>query len=114
MRTLSLIAGLGVLLAGCASAGPDAGLGRAPGSAAERGLHFAQRACAGCHALDAGQSPNGGAPTFAILQIRFTPIALERRLAEISAHGHYEMPPVFISRDEAKDIAAYIGSIGGR
>lgn len=114
MRTLLIIAGLGALLAGCASVGSDGGVAKAPGSAPERGLRFAQRACAGCHALDSGESPRGGAPAFAALRLRYTPIALERRLGEISAHGHYEMPPVFISQDEAKDVAAYIGSLGAR
>lgn len=114
MRTALMILGLGAVLAGCASLGSDAGPARMRDSAAERGQHFAQRACAGCHALDAGESPRGGAPAFATLRLRYTPIALERRLSEISAHGHYEMPPVFITQDEAKDVAAYIGSLGGR
>lgn len=112
MRHALLIAGLGALLAGCASTGSSGGPALGPDPAAERGLHFAQRACAGCHALGGGESPRGGAPAFAALNLRFTPISLERRLAAISAHGHVEMPPVFISRDEAKDIAAYIGSLG--
>jgi mono/diheme cytochrome c family protein len=114
MRASLLILGLGVLLAGCASFGAGPGPAHVRDAAAERGLHFAQRACAGCHSLDAGESPRGGAPAFATLRLRYTPIALERRLGEISAHGHYEMPPVFITQDESKDVAAYIGSLGAR
>lgn len=113
MQKPLLVASLAALLAGCASTPPSGPVARRPDPAAERGQRFAQRACAGCHALSATESPRGGAaPSFAKIRLRFTPIALERRLAEISGHGHYEMPPVFISKDEAKDLAAYIESLG--
>jgi mono/diheme cytochrome c family protein len=96
--------------AGCASLG-----GRAPAGGVERGQQFAQRACAGCHAIGAsGESPRGGAPAFGALRLRYTGPQLERTLAAISGHGHYEMPPIFISADEARDLADYIEGLGGR
>lgn len=112
MRRTLLIIGLSALATACATGG---GPGRAPGSAAERGQQFAYRACAGCHAVgQEAESRSANAPRFRDLRIRFTAPSLERRLAEISRQGHYEMPPVFISQDEAVDIAAYIESLGER
>ncbi|WP_374470033.1 cytochrome c [Phenylobacterium sp.] len=111
MRRTLLIAALSALVAACAT---GSGPGRAPASAAERGAQFAWRACNGCHAVGPeGGARNGAAPAFRDLRLRFTSLQLERRLAEISRNGHYEMPPVFISREEAADIAAYVESLGG-
>jgi mono/diheme cytochrome c family protein len=108
VRTL-LIVGLSALSAACATGSA----GGAKDVMAERGERFAWRACAGCHAVAAdGESRNSGAPTFRRLGLRYTPLQLERRLAEISRDGHYEMPPVFISREEAAEIAAYINGLG--
>ncbi|HEY2357908.1 MAG TPA: hypothetical protein VGH86_10690 [Phenylobacterium sp.] len=41
-----------------------------------------------------GESPNGVAPSFAVVRLRFDARSLERRLETISRKGHVEMPPV--------------------
>lgn len=113
MRRLFTIIGLSATVAACVSTG-----GEAPGAtnpAAERGQRFAQRACAGCHAVEpSGESRNPTAPNFASLRMRYTSPQLERRFAAISEHGHYEMPPIYILPDEGRDLAAYIESLGPR
>ena len=110
MRRTLLILGLAAATAACATGGT----GWAPATAADRGEQFAWRACAGCHAVGPdGDSRNSNAPRFRELATRYNALQLERRMAEISRDGHYEMPPVFISADEARDIAAYIQKLGG-
>lgn len=105
---------LAALAAGCASGGRPGPAAPAP-TQADRGERFAWRACAGCHAVGAtGESRNGGAPPFRDLAIRYNAVSLERRLAEISRNGHYEMPPVFITVDESRDVAAYIEQLAAR
>lgn len=115
MRRTFLVIALAALAAGCAG---TAGVRMAPARPSvtvERGEQFAQRACAGCHAIRRDDaSRNGAAPPFRDLRVRATAPMLERRLAEISRSGHYEMPPVFITEDEARAVAAYIESLGDR
>ena len=114
MSRAVLIVALSALAAACAAPGPAPGPGQAPDPAAERGLRFAQRACAGCHSIEAsGDSPRSSAPAFGTLRMRYTPVQLERRFAAISDRGHYEMPPIYILPTEAKDLAAYIESLNG-
>lgn len=111
-RTFSIL-GLAALLAGCATGGRPAGGGW--DASVERGQRLAERACAGCHAIDAqGESPRAGAPNFGAIRMRYTSPQLERRFEAISSQGHYEMPPIYILPDEGKDLAAYIESLGGR
>ncbi len=69
------------------------------------------RNCADCHAINTGQSPNGGAPAFAIIRLRTNELSLEWRLAQLSRKGHFEMPPRSISDDEIKDVAAYLQTV---
>ena len=111
-RTI-LIACLCLLTGACAAGGRLAWPGAGQDAAEARGERFAHRACAGCHAVErTGDSRSANAPPFRDLRIRFTAASLERRLADISRRGHYEMPPVFISEDEARDIAAYVETLG--
>jgi mono/diheme cytochrome c family protein len=115
MRRRAIILGLSLLTAACAGFVRDPGPARALSPDAERGERFAQRACAGCHAIrPSDQGTPRSAPAFATLRLRYNRIQTERRLATISERGHYEMPPIFISADEAKDLAAYIESLGDR
>lgn len=115
MRRTLLVITLAGLAAGCAGTPGDDALGGRPSPAAERGEQFAQRACAGCHAIRLDDaSRNGAAPPFRDLRVRSTAPMLRQRLDEISRRGHYEMPPVFVSEDEARDVAAYIESLGDR
>jgi mono/diheme cytochrome c family protein len=111
-RTLPILA-MAALLGACATEAGAAG--KSPDPAVERGLRFAQRSCAGCHAIAPdGESRRTGAPNFGQLRMRYTSPALEKRLADISRHGHLEMPPVFITQAEARDVAEYIESLGGK
>lgn len=114
MRRAMFIVGLSIAAAGCAVVGRDAEPGRPFSVAVERGERFAQRACAGCHVIRGDERSRGNAPTFQTLRLRYTGPQLERRLAEISGHGHYEMSPIYISPDEAKDLAEYVESLGSR
>ena len=104
-------------LGGCATAemSVPAGVRALPklSPAEQRGHAFAVRRCSGCHTvgLDDGGAQEG--PSFRSLALRYNPISLERRFAEVSEHGMDRMPPVAFSRAEAEDLIAYFGSLGG-
>lgn len=96
-----LVLGVG----GCASL-------RAPQPSTEPGRSFAQRACAGCHAIGSvGESANADAPPFRTLFMRFPDAALDARLSLLARHGHVNMPPIYMTPDERRSVAAYIRSI---
>ena len=112
------------LLAGCASAPPPARPAGGPDwskvpqlprldAAQQRGQSFALRRCSGCHTvgLDDGGAREG--PAFSQLARRYNPISLERRFAEVSAHGFDRMPPVSFTRSEAQDLIAYLDVLRG-
>ena len=82
-------------------------------AAQQRGRDFALRRCSGCHAVrsDDGQSSDG--PAFHRLARRYNAISLERRFAELAAHGFDRMPPVQMTRSEAEDLIAYLNSLQG-
>ncbi|MBL8554834.1 MAG: c-type cytochrome [Phenylobacterium sp.] len=124
MRRLPLLhAALALgLLAGCASApmptagGPD--WSKVPplpklDAAQQRGQDFALRRCSGCHTvgLDDGGAREG--PAFSQLARRYNPISLERRFAEVSAHGFDRMPPVSFTRSQSQDLIAYLDVLRG-
>ncbi|RAK56824.1 c-type cytochrome [Phenylobacterium deserti] len=101
-----------VALSGCATLGAAGASADADAAAVARGRVFAQRACSGCHAIDAaGQSPNPSSPAFPQVARRFTEPSLRHRLQLISRNGHYEMPPIYITPAEISDVAAYIRTI---
>jgi mono/diheme cytochrome c family protein len=79
----------------------------------QRGRDFAVRRCSGCHTvgLDDGGASDG--PAFYRLARRYNPIALERRFAEISAHGVESMPAITFTTAEAADLIAYFDSLQG-
>ena len=102
-----------ILILPALALGACAGLGasRAPASAAGRGEAVAQARCSACHAIAPGAaSSNAAAPPFASREMRHT-AGLEGRLAELTAKGHYGMPPVALRPDEVQDLLAYIESL---
>lgn len=107
--------GAAALLAGCATQGPAPDGAAVPVAAAERGAAFAARECSRCHALgQVGDSPRAGAPPFRDIRIRYNEITFQRRMAEIAEGGHFEMPPLTIDAADARDVSAYIESLGPR
>ncbi|MDB5454392.1 MAG: cytochrome c family protein [Caulobacteraceae bacterium] len=112
MHNFTFVSGiLGLLaLTGCAGLSPASDVRRP--AAWARGQFYVSRSCAGCHAVtDQGDSPNPRAPVFRTLSLRFDTAHLEAALTAISRHGHEEMPPIYISPAEIKDIAGYIESL---
>jgi cytochrome c len=111
MRHALMILTLSAALTACATVEQTAPAPLSP--AATRGQQFAQRACAGCHAV-AGRdaSPNAVAPAFASIRMRHTEIGLERSLQQIAREGHGEMPPIYMTSAEMADIIAYIEALG--
>jgi cytochrome c len=111
MRIYPEIAGLLVLLGGCAANGPH-GAAQIADPAVVRGRAFVQQSCAGCHAIGPrGDSPDGRAPPFRTLSQRLGGRDLAPVLAEISRNGHVQMPPIYITDPEIKDVAAYIRTV---
>ena len=115
MARLLLLAAAGVALAGCAGVPAPPPVASLPALDAEqaRGRDFAVRRCSGCHTigLDDGGAQDG--PAFRTLARRYNPISLERRFAEVSAHGVDRMPPVEFTRDEAAALIAYFETLQG-
>ena len=118
MRRFAILATLGALAACAAPGKSPAPTAANPGVrvvSAERGHEFAQRACAGCHAIGrSGRSAMAHAPSFRDLAQRRSNAELARTLSDLPTHGHVEMPPVYITGDELKDVAAYIATLRGR
>lgn len=103
MRRLVTIFALAALAGGCAC------LGGGERRDAASGTRLAQRACAGCHAVgSAGLSPNPRSPPFRTLAAQLPGAALGAQLEAIVRNGHGEMPPIYMSPDEIRDLAAYI------
>jgi mono/diheme cytochrome c family protein len=77
------------------------------GSAA-RGLNYAQRVCAECHAVAAGEqvSPNPNAPPFTVIANTpgMTPTALNAWLHS----AHPSMPNLIVAPEDRADLAAYL------
>ena len=101
-----------IMLCACATGGPDLTPTLGPDAVVERGRVFAEQRCSGCHAITLDESPGASGPRFRDIQRRHNGLSLERRLAEITQHGHFEMPPVAFSAQQARDVAAYIESLG--
>lgn len=93
-------------LSGCADLRPVSD------PATARGRTVAQRDCAACHAVEpGGVSPRPQAPAFGSTEMRHT-TGLEGRVAELARLGHYGMPPLKLSPADARDVTAYIQSLG--
>jgi len=77
---------------------------------ADHGADLAKRWCAACHVVDSGQTrANADAPTFATIAkgADFSP----EKVAFFLLDPHPKMPNFPLSRTEAADLAAYIGSL---
>lgn len=97
-------------LAGCAGTtkgSPVSGLD----PAAERGQAFAERRCAGCHTVGPDDGGAGDGPSFRALAMRYNPLSLQKRFAEVSQHGSGAMPPVTFTVSEAEDLIAYFATL---
>ena len=77
---------------------------------ADHGADLAKRWCAACHVVDSGQTrASADVPTFAMIArgSDFTP----EKVAFFLLDPHPKMPSFPLSRTEAADIAAYIGTL---
>ena len=81
--------------------------------AQQRGHDFAVRRCSGCHTVGHDDGGASEGPAFRSLSMRYNPISLERRFAEVSAHGFDRMPPVEFTHAEAEDLVAYFDTLRG-
>nr|WP_249806648.1 cytochrome c [Bradyrhizobium sp. 1] len=95
-----------MLLAVASSSGASSALA----ADASHGADLAKRWCASCHVVASGQAQaSADVPSFASVARRpdFSP----ERLAFFLLDPHPKMPNFPLSRTEAGDIAAYIGSL---
>lgn len=80
---------------------------------ADQGRLLAQRACAGCHGISpTARSPDKRAPNFDDIRVGYAQGDLRAALASISANGHVQMPPIYMTPDEIELLAAYIEGLG--
>jgi len=81
---------------------------------AGRGLAFAQRQCAGCHAVQAGQtrSPLAGVATFT--EIANTPGMTALALGVWFQSPHPNMPNLILDPQDRDDVIAHIESLRAR
>jgi mono/diheme cytochrome c family protein len=116
LRSLSCAVGLALAACASAPAGPDlAVIPPLPklDVAQQRGHDFAVRRCAGCHTIGLDDGGAGDGPAFRTLARRYNPISLERRFAQVSAHGYDRMPPVEFTPSELRDLVDYFDSLQG-
>ena len=77
---------------------------------ADNGERLAQRWCASCHVIAAGQrGATGEAPPFATIASK--PDFDAARLALFLLEPHPKMPNMGLSRADASDLAAYIAKL---
>jgi len=77
---------------------------------ATRGAKLAMHWCASCHIVSRDQSSGSdSAPPFS--SIANHPDFSEKRTARFLTHSHPRMPAVHLSRDEARDLGAYIATL---
>ncbi|MBR0774424.1 cytochrome c [Bradyrhizobium diazoefficiens] len=89
---------------------PVFGISSAFAADADHGADLAKRWCASCHLVTSSQTQaSADVPSFASIARRpgFSP----ERLAFFLLDPHPKMPNFPLSRNEATDIAAYIGSL---
>ena len=78
---------------------------------AVKGQNLAKRWCASCHIVASDQQKGGAeAPPFSAIANK--PGFDETKLAFFLLNPHPKMPDMNLSRSEAADLAAYIGSQG--
>ena len=77
---------------------------------ANHGAELAERWCASCHIVDSGhKQASADVPSF--FAIANKPDFSAEKLAFFLLHPHPKMPNFPLSRNEAGDLAAYIGSL---
>lgn len=78
---------------------------------ARRGQYFAERVCASCHAVAAGEtrSPQPGAPSFQA--IADTPGMTGMALTVWLRSPHPTMPHLIVPSDDIADLTAYLGTM---
>lgn len=100
-----------ILLFGSLSALPTLAQDNSP---VQRGRAVAERRCAGCHAVQTGEtvSPNAAAVSFSRVAALsgVTELALQARLQT----SHQTMPNLILDADEMRDVIAYILSLAKR
>ena len=75
-----------------------------------RGAKLAKHWCASCHIVSSDQSKGSDtAPTFS--SIANGPDFDEKGTARFLTHSHPRMPGVHLSREEARDLSAYIATL---
>jgi mono/diheme cytochrome c family protein len=85
-------------------------IGPALAADADNGKRLAQRWCASCHVVAPDQTTaNADAPPFAT--IAKTPTFNAEKLVFFLLEPHPKMPSMALTRNEANDIAAYIGTL---
>jgi mono/diheme cytochrome c family protein len=104
-RRFQLCCGTGVVLAFlAASATGDAAADSA------RGAKLAKQWCASCHIVSSDQARGADiAPPFASIAKR--PGFTADRTAQFLTRSHPRMPEVHLTRDEARDLGAYIATL---
>jgi cytochrome c len=79
---------------------------------ARAGRAFAERNCAGCHAIGStGASPNARAPAFRAVARRYKLEDLEEGLAEGIVTGHNAMPEFTLTPRQIDDLLAHLGRL---
>lgn len=100
LRTIPLMIAAAVGFAGSHAQAADA----------DHGADLAKRWCASCHVVDGGQKQaSADVPSFAAISSRSDFSA--EKVAFFLLDPHPKMPSFPLSRSEAADIAAYIGSL---
>lgn len=103
---------LGLFLGACAASPAREQSG--PSAYASRGHAVAVRLCSSCHAVEIGAaSPVPAAPAFNSLEMRHT-ASLPGRLVNLTRDGHYGMPPLRLSEEDARALVAYIAGLDNR
>jgi mono/diheme cytochrome c family protein len=97
------------LLAAIAFIGGAAVAGAQEVGDARKGLAFAERVCAECHAVKAGQKVPAAAPTFRA--IANTPGMTAMALTVFFRTPHRDMPNLVLTDDSRDDVIAYILSL---
>lgn len=93
-----------------AALGGALGASRAAAADADHGAELAKRWCATCHVVDSGQKQaSADVPPFAAIASK--PDFNADKIASFLLEPHPKMPNFPLSRIEAADIAAYIGSL---
>jgi len=104
LLSIAAAAALGAACATTQPAAPDVSTGRA----------FLERACAGCHGIGLmDRSPNPHAPPLRHLALTRTDSELASALEEVSARGHVEMPPIYVTPQERREVLIYLHTLRG-